>query len=254
MVYSFEFTADASSTPRTNYVTVTGYVNNVPSTPVIYDRFFINDKAEYNAYIGNTRTASSTWDNPLNGFIYEFHLYQQPHSGATTHYTSGQGCYDGHSANSCWIVALENYTLDGAVAVSCANPSCANGCKDSNTCVDNCGTAGNEPWCYLCPDKLCTECDTYAACNVGACAANASNDGNVCACDPGYIRVVDSSINEICVSCFGDCAACSVGEPTTPDYSVCTTCMVNTVNTVPDSSSYKFCETECPTNYTETST
>ena len=136
VAYSFEFSADASSSPSSNYVTVTGHVDNVASTPVIYDRYFINDKADYAAYIGTTRTHSSgTFENPLQGFIYEFHLYQQKHTGATTHYTTGQGCTDGRSATSCWLTAFGNYTLDGwdVGEAPCANPSCPNGCKDANT-------------------------------------------------------------------------------------------------------------------------
>ena len=65
VVFSFSFSADASSNPRSNSVTVTGYVNNVGSTPVLYDRFFINDKADYDAYIGSTRTSTSNFDHPL---------------------------------------------------------------------------------------------------------------------------------------------------------------------------------------------
>ena len=65
VVYSFAFSADATSDPKSNSVTVTGWINTSSSTPVTYDRFFINDKPEYTAYIGNTRDSSTTFDHPL---------------------------------------------------------------------------------------------------------------------------------------------------------------------------------------------
>ena len=175
------------------------------------------------------------------------------HSGANTHNTTGQGCFDGPSATSCWLVSSGKYTTDGTTSneATCASTSCDGiGCKDSATCVDNCGSTDNQPFCHLCPDKLCTECDTYTACKAGACATNASNDGNICACDEGFVREVDSVVNETCTACFTNCGVCS---DSTADFSVCTECMTGTVNTIAASGAYKFCESQCPTGYTESS-
>ena len=65
VVYSFAFSADATSDPKSNSVTVVGWINTSSSTPVTYDRFFINDKSDYTAYVGNTRDSATTFDHPL---------------------------------------------------------------------------------------------------------------------------------------------------------------------------------------------
>jgi hypothetical protein len=122
---------------------------------------------------------------------------------------------------------------------------------DVNTCVNNCGTSGNEPYCHLCQDKLCTECDEYDNCNATKCATNASNsnDGSICVCDPGYVREVDSVVNEICNPCHHLCATCSASNITERNYSVCTACMTGTsYNTIAAGGAYVYCEAECPTN------
>ena len=251
VVYSFDFSADALSSPKTSYTEVTGYVDNSASTTELFDRYFINDKADYNAYIGSSRSGTTTWEHPLDGFIYEFHLYQVAFAGANDHYQGGQGCYDGYTSNSCWRADFGYYTTDGTNInqQSCDSPSCdSRGCLDDVSCVETNQCVDVPPFCHLCPDKLCTACDTYDACTAGFCQTNAHDDGNVCACDDGYVREAINTVNEICNPCFSDCKTCTASDGVTPDFSVCSECMPTSVNTVDASLAYDYCETACPTN------
>jgi hypothetical protein len=107
-VYSFEFLGSYNADPtlRNSYTSFRGWVNNSASSYEQMDRAFINDKSGYKAYIGSSRTAASTWDHPLTGFIHDFYLYQSAYGGGTDHYAANQGCY---TAGDCWLTQFNNY-------------------------------------------------------------------------------------------------------------------------------------------------
>ena len=247
VVYSFENEADASATPyKTQRTKVIGYVNNVASTPVYYNRYFMNDKSSYNLYIGNYRTAASTFDEKLNGFIYNFYLYQGAATG-NEQYSTGVGCFDGPGATSCWTVDFDKYSADGSTETGTCDASCTGrGCRDSATCIAQCGSSGNEAFCHLCHDKLCTDCDTYTSCESDKCKTNAEDDGaSACKCSSGYVREPDTN-EEVCNDCYGECATCVAS--TTGNYSDCTACLDTHWSHI-FATDKTWCFDFCPTGY-----
>ena len=187
LVYSFENEADASATPyKTQRTKVIGYANTSASTAVYFNRYFMNDKSSYNTYIGNSRTAASTFDENLNGFMYSFYVYQGAASGTEQ---SPGNCSNGPTATSCWTVDFDKYSADGVTETGTCDASCGSrGCRDSTTCISACGSTNNEAFCHLCSDKLCTDCDTYTKCISGKCASNAEDDGSDCKCSSGFVE------------------------------------------------------------------
>ena len=189
VVYSFENEADATGSPySTQWTKVKGYVNNSGSATRYYNYYFINDKSSYNVYLGNSRIAASTFDENLNGFMYAFYVYQGVASG-NEQYSTGVGCFDGPGATTCWTVDFDKYSADGTTETGTCDGSCSSrGCRDSTTCISACGSSGNEAFCHLCSDKLCTDCDTYTKCISGKCASNAEDDGSDCKCSSGFVE------------------------------------------------------------------
>ena len=163
MVYSFEHNVDTSSDPKTQYTEIIGVINDSVSTAVAMQNYFMNDKTEFEGYIGNSRDSSTTYANSLKGFVYDFHLYQVKYTARRT-----DGCYNGSSAEVCWQVDFNEWSRDGlTVSGACDSTSCGTrGCKNSDTCRETCDTFSGIEHCNLCKDNRCISCSTYEDCQM----------------------------------------------------------------------------------------
>ena len=106
VIYSFENVANTVPTIKTQYTNIFGAIGGSlstisQSTPVSAHNYFMNDKAEYEGLIGNSRTSTSTYEQNLLGFIYNFHVYQVNYT-TLNKYGTGMGCFDGSATDRCW--------------------------------------------------------------------------------------------------------------------------------------------------------
>jgi hypothetical protein len=204
VVWSFEL----KSATTTEVVVFLG--NAEANTKATETAFYVDDGA-YKGFIAAERTAASTYAKHFNGFIYDFHVYQKPHTDSVVaHATTCSG-------TKCWAVEFDRWldgTTDTACSTdgSCTNKSCING--------EKCATCGGNPFCHLCPDYECTACDVYGTCAASSCGSNATNKDLVCECNANYGR---AGITEACGLCAANCDKCDKNDPT-PSYADCTLC------------------------------
>ena len=250
VVYSFENIVDVVSTPRTQKTEVTCTVGANQSTPYEWWNYFLNDKADYNGYIGNSRSGASSYSQQLQGFIYDLQIYQVKYQpGVNGNYGVGLGCHDAPTATSCWTVGYNTYTDDGIMPMGTCDASCdTRGCRDDATCTPACDGSGGNEYCNLCFDKLCTSCTDYTTCTAGNCESNAIDDGNNCRCSDGYVREADAA-GEVCNDCFGECATCEAS--TTGNYSDCTACLSTHWAQTFDAGIKSWCTDYCPSGFTQ---
>ena len=65
------------------------YKNNYISGSMITGPIFMIDFAAYPAYVAAHRSGTSTWSSDyFEGYIYEFHIYNEEYSRGATHYLS----------------------------------------------------------------------------------------------------------------------------------------------------------------------
>ena len=242
VVYSFENVVDTSSDPKTQYTIVQGSQAGSNSSmsqgsPQNVYNYFMNDKTDYHAFIGNSRASASpdTWEQNLQGFIYDFHIYQVTYllGSGNDQYGTGLGCFDGSSNNQCWTVNYDTWsnTLGIAPEINCDGSCDTRGCRDANTCVADCTSDGGIEHCNLCHDQgMCINCPTY--------------DDTCALCIPGYVAEPSG-----CNPCFGDCKRC--GASTTTDYSDCTECMDTKWGQEFNNGASTFCTDYCPTGFTD---
>ena len=209
VIYSFENVVNTVPTIKTQYTDVVGAIavsssTISSSTAVSVHNYFMNDKAEYEGLIGNSRTSTSAYEQNLLGFIYNFHVYQVNYT-TLNKYGTGMGCFDGPAADRCWEVNYDKWSTDGSVTSGTCDTSCdTRGCRDGNTCSAACNGSGGIEYCNLCFDQLeCHSCQNYTDCD---------------ACITGFVN--ESSV---CNPCFGNCATCSAS--TTGSYADCTACL-----------------------------
>ena len=237
--------------------------------------YFMNDKTDYHAFIGNSRASTSPdiWEQNLQGFIYNFHLYQVKYTLATDQYATGLGCFDGPQTASCWTVSFNTYSNTNGIApeIPCDGTCDTRGCRDGNACTLEYTGSGGIVHCNLCYDHECASCSTYddicSVCNVSGNAYVSSTD---CICNIGYGRVNDQSLctgvkgeRQSLVQgdkgrnrrklqvCWTNCKSCDVNAE--EHYNACTACRDDTFDTTPspnDVPGYSFCSANCPSLWT----
>jgi hypothetical protein len=238
LVYSLAITADGKSTDVALFLG-----NSATGTKTLTDIFVIDD-AGYKTFIGTERSATSTYANQWNGYVYDFHIYAKVHDPATdtTHHTSG--C----TGTNCLTYNVNEYKDPDGNKATCSDTSCDTiGCVQPGKCDDKaCPT--EYPFCHLCFDKECLGCDTYALCNSDKCTASTKAVFATpnCSCVAKWGRPAGN--NEVCKECHDGCETCTVGAQ--DDFSDCTACPDSGYNDISGASlNFKYCVNYCPTGY-----
>ena len=130
------------------------YKNNYISGSMITGPIFMIDFAAYPAYVAAHRSGTSTWSSDyFEGYIYEFHIYNEEYSRGATHYLSTGW------TNSIGICTPENPFIESGDYNTYSDGtltwdvSCLNSCVDGEPCVGSCNT--NEEFCWLWYDREC---------------------------------------------------------------------------------------------------
>ena len=87
---------------------------------------FVDDATFYNAYIGSHRSADSTFEGGLVGFLYNFHIYNEARTD-TPKYTTG-GCHSDCGAMGCTDI-ITHCIGDYEFTEWEAGQSCGSGCS-----------------------------------------------------------------------------------------------------------------------------
>ena len=237
MVWSFEMIEG-------RHTVIDLYLNNAQDAQTQVDNKFLMDGTGFNAYIGASRSATTTYADRWNGFVYDFHLYQLKHEISYTTLFAG-GCTSG-----CYTFNFDLYNPDSPTA--CDSPSCDNrSCVRDGACQPETECDGAYDYCHLCYDRECTGCTNYTGCEADKCAASAaavSNNGDQCECNEGYGRPTGAdSVNHVCQACCPGCATCDQGGQT--NFGDCLSCLATHYALQINATSYFMCLEYCPTQW-----
>jgi hypothetical protein len=148
------------------------------------------------------------------------------------------------AASACWTGAFNQF--DAGTACDTGG-TCTAGCVRLGTCQD---CASGSDYCHICPDRECTDCDTYGTCKASSCGTKATNDAAICKCNDGFDRSATNSENFPCLACHTNCKTCPTSQAA--NYIACTECSAGKVN-LSGTTTWKYCLDVCPTKYTATS-
>jgi hypothetical protein len=99
LVYSFE--AKEGKTTELQL-----FVNNVQDYSKSVEAKFVLDEDTFEPFVTTTRSAEDEYKDKLNGFLYEFFIYQSAHNPSNTIHAST--CI----GTNCWKGAFDEYTDD----------------------------------------------------------------------------------------------------------------------------------------------
>ena len=240
-----------------NLTIMSVWINNAKNSEAI-NTIFLIDNAGAESFIALQKSASSSYSNHWNGYIYDFAIKQVGYNVGDT-YFNDSGCPAACSSICSKNVGTEcpwTNNFDAYEASTGDQPcdsSCDASCVRSEACQDSSLCESLFDFCHLCRDRECTHCDEYSACTATKCAASnfSEDDTEDCKCASGYGRPADK--NSLCAACYTNCDSCNVGAQL--NYSDCTGCSTATTifDISPAATSYFFCVAECPTGYDNSS-
>ena len=182
------------------------FMDRVTSTTCTAESSFLEDKDSYaNAWLfmstqKDDATSNAESENPFNGFMYDFNLYNRL---ATT--LEGDAWIASTCSGTCAICPADRATCLWDTEVSNF------GQDDATACDAPCGTDGcvREEDCNLCDDRLCQTCLNFDS-DVSICSQCISDasgaPSTICECDSDYYFAEGTST---CTQCPTECATCT---------------------------------------------
>jgi hypothetical protein len=106
--------------------TVSLFKNNVADGTGTWQKTLIVDESTFKSYVATARATATTYEDKLDGFLYEFFLYQKAH--ATTNTAHSSSC----TGTRCWTGNFNQY-YNGTTNTDC-DGSCTNSCSRAGVC------------------------------------------------------------------------------------------------------------------------
>lgn len=93
------------------YSSVTFRCNGTTDTVSTSYGYFMRDDPSWPFYIGTKRTAASTYTERFNGFIYDWHVFQQSYTSYTKYTSSCNGETHASSCSTCGLSGYCNWAV-----------------------------------------------------------------------------------------------------------------------------------------------